>query len=637
METFYTLFKKKFPAAAKLAWVCAFVLSLNAPQSWGQTTVSITSVGTAVTQNFNGIGTSATADIATVSSVPTGFRVGTNWSSSLTSTTQAAGTSGTGVLTSSSAGGTYNFANGITASSTDRAVGFLTSSSYSSPRSLVYRFTNNTGRTVTSITLSWNYEKYRSGSRAFAWTFFHGSFDNPSTAAISGDQSYGADAVNTTVYNPPQSVSKSVTITGLNIPNGTQYGFRWTCTGNGGSNNGQALGIDDFSITLNSDFPAFTACNYSQNFNAMGTSGTAPPVGWNVYGNLAGDNDTWASSIPANGTNSVASLGTINNTLLVSTGSGVSSSTQGYNFGASGNSDRALGVSPSTTTGGMLELIVDNNTGASLSSVNLSYDVRRFTAASSINELPGYWVFVSSDNGSNWTEVTALRPTISTVPNTVGVSNFGPTTVTFAAPVSNGSQFRIRWVDDNANETSPDQIIGLDNVVLSSARTVTFDPNGGTGSMTNQSSCGAANLTGNAFTRTGYTFAGWNTAANGSGTAYANGASYPFTASATLYAQWTANTLTVTYNSQGGSAISSGSTTTGGQIAASPGTPTRAGYTFNGWFTASSGGTAISFPYTHNQTANFTLFAQWTANTLTVTFDIRVIQPEPASPSMVGL
>ena len=45
-------------------------------------------------------------------------------------------------------------------------------------------------------------------------------------------------------------------------------------------------------------------------------------------------------------------------------------------------------------------------------------------------------------------------------------------------------------------------------------------------------------LTANAFTRTGYTFSGWNTLANGTGTAYADQASYPFTASVTLYAQW---------------------------------------------------------------------------------------------------
>lgn len=93
----------------------------------------------------------------------------------------------------------------------------------------------------------------------------------------------------------------------------------------------------------------------------------------------------------------------------------------------------------------------------------------------------------------------------------------------------------------------------------------------------------------------------------------AGGSSYspPNTEGFTLYAQWTANPLTVTYDSQGGSAVSAGSTVTGGSIAASPGTPTRANHVFKGWFAASSGGSAITFPYAHGRTANFTLYAQW--------------------------
>ena len=71
--------------------------------------------------------------------------------------------------------GAINWANGVTASSTERAIGFLSAGSYSSPRSIVYAFTNNTGVTVTNLDLSWNYEKYRSGTRAFDWTFFHGA------------------------------------------------------------------------------------------------------------------------------------------------------------------------------------------------------------------------------------------------------------------------------------------------------------------------------------------------------------------------------------------------------------------------------------------------------------------------------
>jgi len=72
------------------------------------------------------------------------------------------------------------------------------------------------------------------------------------------------------------------------------------------------------------------------------------------------------------------------------------------------------------------------------------------------------------------------------------------------------------------------------------SHTVTFNGNGSNGgSMKNQSANSATALTANAFTRSGYTFSGWNTAANGSGTAYADGAIYNFSADITLYAQWT--------------------------------------------------------------------------------------------------
>lgn len=90
--------------------------------------------------------------------------------------------------------------------------------------------------------------------------------------------------------------------------------------------------------------------------------------------------------------------------------------------------------------------------------------------------------------------------------------------------------------------------------VSASSATVTFDANGGSGSMAAQTGGSTAALTANSFTRTGYAFSGWNTAANGSGTGYSNGASFAFSSSATLYAQWTAS-------SSGGS--SSGSIGTG--------------------------------------------------------------------------
>jgi len=69
--------------------------------------------------------------------------------------------------------------------------------------------------------------------------------------------------------------------------------------------------------------------------------------------------------------------------------------------------------------------------------------------------------------------------------------------------------------------------------------TVTFLANGGVGLMAVERRSGPAPLTSEHFSRNGFTFARWNTAPNGSGDSYANGGTYPFSASATLYAQWT--------------------------------------------------------------------------------------------------
>jgi uncharacterized repeat protein (TIGR02543 family)/LPXTG-motif cell wall-anchored protein len=160
-------------------------------------------------------------------------------------------------------------------------------------------------------------------------------------------------------------------------------------------------------------------------------------------------------------------------------------------------------------------------------------------------------------------------------------------------------------------QTPSSELVFLQSV---SGKSVEFRANGGSGSMVPQTSDATTTLTPNTFTRAGYTFNGWHTTSSGTGgTSYTDQAPYGFTSDTVLHAQWTPNTLAVTYDTQGGSAISAGSTSTDGSISTDPGTPARDGYTFNGWFTAATGGTAISFPHAHGQTANFTLYAQWTA------------------------
>ena len=86
-----------------------------------------------------------------------------------------------------------------------------------------------------------------------------------------------------------------------------------------------------------------------------------------------------------------------------------------------------------------------------------------------------------------------------------------------------------------------------------------------------------------------------------------------------MYAYYNANKYTVFYNSNGGNTPNPASKTvtydsTYGTLAS----VSREGYTFNGWFTAASGGTKIETSTKVNITSNQTLYAHWTVNSYTV-------------------
>ena len=133
-------------------------------------------------------------------------------------------------------------------------------------------------------------------------------------------------------------------------------------------------------------------------------------------------------------------------------------------------------------------------------------------------------------------------------------------------------------------------------------------------------------------TRTGYTFGGYFTSANGGGTQYytASGASarnWDKTSATTLYAKWTGNTYTVTLNRQSGSGGSASVTARYGSAMPSITVPTRTGYTFGGYFTAANGGGTQYYTsfgtsaHNWNRTAAITLYAKWTANAYVLTLD----------------
>ena len=114
-------------------------------------------------------------------------------------------------------------------------------------------------------------------------------------------------------------------------------------------------------------------------------------------------------------------------------------------------------------------------------------------------------------------------------------------------------------------------------------------------------------------TRDGYTFVGWNTAANGSGTDKAAGDNVVLTSDVVLYAQWRQN-FTVTYDLNGGAAdpICSGGTYYVGQsVTVCSTTPTKTSSSFLGWKRLDTdatvaGGSTFTMP-----SNNVTIQAQW--------------------------
>ena len=143
--------------------------------------------------------------------------------------------------------------------------------------------------------------------------------------------------------------------------------------------------------------------------------------------------------------------------------------------------------------------------------------------------------------------------------------------------------------DANGGTGAPDPQTKTEDepLTLSSAKptksyTLTFNANGGSVTDTSKTvSC---------------TFKNWNTAKNGAGTSYNPGDVYAANADATLYAQWTDPTA--------------------GDLP----TPTRTGFHFMGWFTATSGGSRVTSSSTVS--ADTKLYAQWTeVKVFTVSYD----------------
>ncbi len=146
-------------------------------------------------------------------------------------------------------------------------------------------------------------------------------------------------------------------------------------------------------------------------------------------------------------------------------------------------------------------------------------------------------------------------------------------------------------------------------------RTVTFEANGGTGIMATEADNTPTALSANRFSRTGYTFANWDTVANGKGKRFGAGATYSFNQSVILFAQWkkipARPVYVVTFLANGGVGTMAPQRDRA-PAALTPNRFTRAGFTFLNWNMAANGtGVSLANGATYSFSGSITVYAQW--------------------------
>ena len=228
-----------------------------------------------------------------------------------------------------------------------------------------------------------------------------------------------------------------------------------------------------------------------------------------------------------------------------------------------------------------------------------------------------YTVTFNSNGGSAVSSQTVTEGTVVTKPTNPTKEATAEYTYTFNGWLLDGVAY------DFTTEVTGNITLVADWTATKNTYTVTFDSNGGTAVDSQTVEYGLTFTEPTAPTKSAtaeytYTFNGW----------LLDGVAYDFatevTGNITLVADWTAtkNTYTVTFDSNGGTAVD-GETVEYGLTFAEPTAPTKQAtaeytYTFNGWLLD-----GVAYDFATEVTGNITLVADWTAtkNTYTVTFD----------------
>jgi uncharacterized repeat protein (TIGR02543 family) len=146
--------------------------------------------------------------------------------------------------------------------------------------------------------------------------------------------------------------------------------------------------------------------------------------------------------------------------------------------------------------------------------------------------------------------------------------------------------------------------------------TITFETNGGSSIAPIPGNFGDSVSVPNDPTREGYTFSGWYTDVN-----LTQATTVPNAIPAqnlTLYASWIINQYTITFETNGGNAVQTRTHNFNSYLFIIPNT-SRVGHTFAGWYTDVS--LTQTFTMITMPASNLTLYAKWTINQYTITFE----------------
>lgn len=234
-------------SSARLALFATTVAFLSALPAAAQ--VSLTTLGSPSTQNFDTLPPSGSGTWTNNSTIPGWFHARTG-----TGTTIVANDG------SSNAGNLYSYGTGT---ATDRALGSLGSGN-AAVGNLFWgvRLQNNTGATITQLDVSYVGEQWRNSAAAAQTVAFSYLVGSPTvTGSLAEFQSAGV-AVPSLDFTSPitggaasalngnlaaNRTTKTFSITGLSIPNGTEVMLRWSDPDHTGADHG--LSVDDFSVT----------------------------------------------------------------------------------------------------------------------------------------------------------------------------------------------------------------------------------------------------------------------------------------------------------------------------------------------------------------------------------------------------